>query len=135
MADVKTGAGPARPLSPHLQIYRPMLSMMMSITHRITGVALYFGTLLVVWWLVAAMLADDYFNMVQALFASWLGRIVLFGFTWALVHHALGGLRHFIWDLGAGFKLPVVERMVRLNLIGSILISLIIWAIAYGVKP
>jgi succinate dehydrogenase / fumarate reductase cytochrome b subunit len=109
--------------------------MMMSITHRITGVALYFGTLLVVWWLVAAMLADDYFNMVQALFASWLGRIVLFGFTWALVHHALGGLRHFIWDLGAGFKLPVVERMVRLNLIGSILISLIIWAIAYGVKP
>ena len=134
MADVKTG-GAERPLSPHLQIYKPMLSMMMSILHRITGVALYFGTLLVVWWLVAAMLSDDYFNLVQWLFASWFGRIVLFGFTWALIHHALGGIRHFIWDLGWGFKLPVVERMVRVGLYGGFAITLLIWAIAYGVKP
>jgi succinate dehydrogenase / fumarate reductase cytochrome b subunit len=72
-----------RPLSPHLQIYRPMLTMMMSIMHRVTGVVLYAGTILVVWWLVAAAVSDDYFNMVQAFFAPWFGRLVLFGFTLA----------------------------------------------------
>ena len=125
----------ARPLSPHLQIYRPMLSMMMSITHRITGVTLYFGTILVVWWLAAAAHSDGYFNLVQAFFSHWFGRFILFGFTWALIHHALGGIRHFIWDMGRGFKLPTVEWMVRVNLIGSIVLTLLVWTIAYGVRP
>lgn len=124
-----------RPLSPHLQIYRPMLSMMMSIMHRITGVVLYFGTALVVWWLFAAAYSDAYFEFVQGVFASWFGRLVMFGYTWALLHHCLGGIRHFVWDLGKGFKLPTVEFMVRANLIGSILLTLLVWIIAYGVKP
>jgi succinate dehydrogenase / fumarate reductase cytochrome b subunit len=112
-----------------------MLSTAMSIGHRITGVALYFGVILLVWWFTAASANDSYFALVQGFFASWFGRLIMFGFTWALVHHALGGLRHFIWDAGAGFKLPTVERMVMANLIGSVVITLLIWAIGYGVRP
>lgn len=122
-----------RPLSPHLQIYRPMLTMMMSILHRITGVTLYFGAILLVWWLMAAATSDAYFDMVQSFFGHWFGRIVLFGFTWTLVHHALGGLRHLLWDTGRGFDLKTVEWMARLNLAGSILITLALWIIGYGV--
>ena len=113
----------ARPLSPHLQIYRPMLSMMMSIMHRITGVVLYVGTLLFVWWLSAAAHSDAYFELVQGFFNHWFGRLVLFGFTWALIHHALGGLRHFLWDVGKGFKLGTVETLAKANLIGSIVLT------------
>lgn len=122
-----------RPLSPHLQIYRPMLSMTMSIAHRATGIALYFGSVLVVWWFAAAAASDAYFDLVQAFFGHWFGRLILFGFTWTLVHHAIGGIRHFIWDLGRGFNLSTVEWMVRANLIGSILMTIVIWIIAYGV--
>lgn len=124
-----------RPLSPHLQIYRPMLTMMMSIMHRITGVALYFGTILVVWWFAAAAHSDSYFAFVQSVFSHWLGRLVMFGFTWALLHHAIGGIRHFIWDLGRGFKLPTVENMARINLVGGFVLTILLWALAYGVKP
>jgi succinate dehydrogenase / fumarate reductase, cytochrome b subunit len=125
----------ARPLSPHLQIYKPMLSMMMSIAHRITGVALYFGIILFVWWLSAAAHSDRYFDLVNGFFGHWFGRLVMFGFTWALIHHAIGGIRHFIWDTGRGFKLPTVEWMARANLIGSIVLTVLLWVIAYGVKP
>lgn len=124
-----------RPLSPHLQIYRPMLTMMMSITHRITGVALYAGSLLIVWWFAAAAAGDGYFDTTQGFFGHWFGQLILFGFTWALIHHAIGGIRHFIWDLGRGFKLPVVEMMVRANVIASVVLTILLWIIAYGVKP
>ncbi len=123
-----------RPLSPHLQIYKPMLSMMMSITHRITGVALYFGSILIVWWFAAAATSDGYFELVQGFFGHWFGRLILFGFTWALIHHAIGGFRHFIWDLGKGFDLKTVEWMVKANLVGSILLTILLWIVAYGVK-
>lgn len=124
----------SRPLSPHLQIYRPMLSMMMSILHRITGIVLYAGVLLLVWWLTAAAISDAYFDFVSGLMASWLGRIVLLGFTWALIHHALGGIRHFIWDTGKGFELKTVEALVRANLIGSVVLTLLLWSVAYWVR-
>ena len=83
----------------------------------------------------AAAQSDSYFDLVQAFFNHWFGRIVLFGFSWALIHHALGGIRHFIWDMGQGFKLSTVEWMVRANLIGSIVLTILLWAVAYGVKP
>lgn len=134
MAETKQAARPERPLSPHLQIYRPMLSMTMSITHRITGVALYGGSILLVWWFAAASQSDAYFDLVQAFFGHWFGRLVLFGFTWVLIHHALGGIRHFIWDMGKGFRLTSVEWMVRANLIGSVLLTILLWVVAYGVK-
>ena len=122
-----------RPLSPHLQIYRGGLTMLMSIVHRITGVALYAGTLLLVWWLTAAATSDQYFDFVQAVFGSWIGQIVLFGFTWALVHHTLGGIRHLIWDTGRGFALASVEAGARLTLAASIILTIAIWVLAYGV--
>ena len=123
----------ARPLSPHLQIYRPMLTTMMSIIHRITGVGLYFGIVLLVWWLTAASISDGYFDFVQGFFGHWFGRLLLFGFTWALIHHALGGLRHLLWDTGRGFDLPLVEWLARANLAGSIVLTLLLWINGYGV--
>ena len=123
----------ARPLSPHLQIYRPMLTMMMSIMHRITGVGLYFGMVLLVWWLTAASVSDSYFEFVQGFFGQWFGRLLLFGFTWALIHHALGGLRHLLWDTGRGFDLTLIEWLARGNLAGSIVLTLLLWIIGYGV--
>ena len=123
----------SRPLSPHLQIYKPMLTMTMSILHRITGVGLYFGIILLVWWLSAASISDSYFDLVQGFFGHWFGRLVLFGLTWALMHHALGGLRHLLWDTGRGFDLKVVEWLARANLAGSIVLTLLIWIIGYGV--
>ena len=121
------------PLSPHLQIYKPMLTMMISIMHRITGVGLYFGIILLVWWLTAASISDSYFDFVQGFFGHWFGRLALFGFTWALIHHALGGLRHLLWDTGRGFDLNVVEWLARVNLAGSIVLTLLLWIIGYGV--
>ncbi len=131
MSDSKSKA---RPLSPHLQIYRPMLSMYMSIMHRITGVVLAVGMIGLVWWLTAASISDSYFALVQGFLSHWFGRLVLFGFTWALMHHMLGGLRHFIWDTGRGFELKTVEWLVRANLIGSVLLTILIWTIGYGVR-
>ena len=123
-----------RPLSPHLQIYRGGLTMLMSIVHRITGVALYAGTLLLVWWLTAAATSDQYFDFVQAVFGSWIGKLILFGFTWALIHHTLGGIRHLIWDVGHGFDLKGVEAGAKLTLAASIILTVIVWAIALGVS-
>lgn len=123
----------ARPLSPHLQIYRPMLTMMMSIVHRITGMGLYFGIVLLVWWLTAASISDGYFDFVQGFFGHWFGRLLLFGFSWALIHHALGGLRHLLWDTGRGFDLNLIEWLARANLAGSIVLTLLLWVIGYGV--
>lgn len=124
-----------RPLSPHLQIYRPMLTMTMSIVHRITGGSLYFGTLLLVWWLFAAATGAGYFEFVQGFFGSWIGRLILFGYTWALIHHMLGGLRHLVWDTGRGFGLVTIEWMARATLAGSITLTILLWIIAYWVRP
>lgn len=123
-----------RPLSPHLQIYKPILTMVMSILHRITGAALYFGTVLVAWWLIAAAAGPDYFDFVNEIFGSFIGRLILFGFTWALVHHMLGGLRHFIWDMGAGFGREAREWLARATIIGSVALTIILWIIGYAVR-
>src|SRR3954466_13717789 len=93
-----------RPLSPHMQTYRWTLTMALSIVHRATGVALYFGTLLLAWRLISAALGPRAYANVQALPGSVIGRLIVFGYTWALLHHLLSGLRHFAWDLGYGFK-------------------------------
>lgn len=128
MADARSPAG--RPLSPHLQIYKPMLTMMMSIVHRMTGAALYFGSLLLAWWLIAAATGPDYFNFVNGLAGTLIGKLVLFGYTWALIHHMFGGIRHFIWDTGSGFELPTIEFMARASLVASLGMTVLIWAVA-----
>jgi succinate dehydrogenase / fumarate reductase cytochrome b subunit len=118
-----------RPLSPHLQIYRPMLTMMMSIVHRITGGALYFGMALFVWWLFAAASGPAYFDFVQGLLGSWPGLVVLFGFSWALIHHMLGGLRHLLWDTGHGFGLATIEWLARATIAGSAGLTILLWLV------
>ena len=123
-----------RPLSPHLQIYRPMLSTTMSILHRITGLGLVLGVAGLVWWLSAAATSDAYFALVQGFFYGWFGRLMLFGMSWALIHHMLGGFRHFLWDTGHGFALNKVEWLVRANIIGSVVLTLALWAVAYWVR-
>jgi succinate dehydrogenase / fumarate reductase cytochrome b subunit len=123
-----------RPLSPHLQIYKPILTMVMSILHRITGAALYFGTILLAWWLIAAAAGPSYFDFVNGIYGSFIGRLILFGFTWALVHHMLGGLRHFIWDMGAGFGKDAREWLAKATIIGSVSLTLILWIIGYMVR-
>ena len=87
-----------RPLSPHLQVYRWQITMALSILHRMTGVGLGLGLLLLTWWVVAAATGPDYFDFVQGIMASWLGRLILLGFTWALFFHLCNGIRHLFWD-------------------------------------
>ena len=125
--------GDARPLSPHIQIYSPQINMVMSIVHRITGAALYAGTILLAWWLIAAASGPAYFDFVNGLFGSLVGRLILFGYTWALLHHMFGGIRHFIWDTGRGFELGTVDLMCWLSLIASVGCTVLLWAMAGGV--
>ncbi|MDI7862461.1 succinate dehydrogenase, cytochrome b556 subunit [Rhizobiaceae bacterium n13] len=123
-----------RPLSPHLQIYKPIPTMIMSIMHRITGGALYFGTLLVLWWLVAAASGEAYFNWVNWFMGTLIGKIILFGYSWALLHHMLGGLRHFMWDLGYGFEKSFSTKVAKATLVGSICLTVLVWVIGYVVR-
>jgi succinate dehydrogenase / fumarate reductase cytochrome b subunit len=123
-----------RPLSPHLQIYRPMLTMMMSILHRITGGALYVGTLLLAWWLIAASVDAKAFASANWVLSSPIGLLVLFGFTWALFHHMLGGLRHFVWDLGYGMDHPEREYLAQGTLIGGLVLTVVVWILAFAMR-
>ena len=118
-----------RPLSPHLQIYKLIPTMAMSIVHRITGAALYFGTLLVAWWLIAAASGPGYFDIVNGFFGSWFGMLVLFGYTWALIHHMLGGLRHFVWDMGHLFEKHTATRLAYATITASVALTLVIWIV------
>ena len=120
-----------RPLSPHLQIYKPIPTMVMSIVHRITGAALYFGTVLIAWWLIAAATSADYFEFVNGLFGSFIGRLVLFGYTWALIHHMLGGIRHFVWDTGAWLDKHTATRFAYATSAASVVLTLLIWVAGY----
>ena len=96
---------PNRPLSPHIQVYRPQITSVLSIAHRITGVALTAGTLLLTWWLVAAAYGPEQFATVQGFIGSWIGQLLLWGFTFALFYHLGNGVRHLAWDFGWGFEL------------------------------
>lgn len=131
MADGSAGGKPKvqRPLSPHLQVHSLPVNMVMSILHRLTGAALYFGTLILAWWLVAAASGPAYFDYVNGLLGTWIGRLVLFGYTWALIHHALGGLRHFIWDTGSGYELETIDRLCWGFAAVSVLLTLAVWAV------
>jgi succinate dehydrogenase / fumarate reductase, cytochrome b subunit len=119
----------SRPLSPHLQIYKFTLTMAMSIMHRGTGIALYLGTLLIVFWLGAAALGEGALAVADAVFGFWLSQIILFLASWALFHHMLGGIRHFIWDSGRLLDPVGRETIVRVQLAAAVLLTLAVWAI------
>ena len=121
-----------RPISPHLHVYKPQLTPVLSILHRITGVGLGAGTLLLAWWLVAAAYGPDQFEAAQAFIASWLGRLLLFGFTFSLFYHLCNGIRHLFWDAGRGFELKTVYTSGWLVVIASLGLTAVSWIAGYA---
>ena len=117
-----------QPLSPHLGIYRLTINMVMSIVHRMTGAALYFGTLLLAAWLIAIAQGPQALGLVNIVMGHPLGKVVLIGYTWALLHHMFGGLRHFVWDTGRGFDLDTVNRLCWLTILCSTGVTAALWA-------
>lgn len=120
MADVNRGN---RPLSPHLQVYRPQLTSITSILTRITGNALIIGALLVVWWFIAAAKGPEYFALANGVITSWFGDLVMLGSVWALWYHSLAGIRHLIWDSGRGLEIETAEKLGWAVIIGSFLLT------------
>ena len=116
-----------RPLSPHLQVYRPQLTSMMSITHRATGVALTTGTLVLAAWLVAVAIGGETYKMVAMAVVHPLGQFVLFSYSAALIYHALNGIRHLTWDLGFGLTIPEVYRSGHIVLFLTFLLTACLW--------
>ena len=116
-----------RPLSPHLQVYRPQLTSMMSIIHRATGVALTTGTLVLAAWLVAVAIGGETYKMVAMAVVHPLGQFVLFGYSAALIYHALNGIRHLTWDLGFGLTIPEVYRSGHIVLFLTFLLTACLW--------
>jgi succinate dehydrogenase / fumarate reductase cytochrome b subunit len=124
-----------RPLSPHMQIYAPQITSLLSIMNRVTGLATSIGTLLLVWWLAAAANGPVAFAHVQWFISSWLGLFVLSGWTASLFYHLFGGLRHLAWDAGYGFELHETRASGWAAVIGSVVATLIVWAIGLMVWP
>ena len=132
MAEVKRIV--ERPLSPHLSIYRRQINMVMSIVHRITGSALYLGTVLLAAWLVAAAMGPSEFAFVNRLFAHPIGLLILIGYSWALIHHMLGGVRHLIWDTGQGLDPKSADGLAWLTIIGSVITTALVWVSALSMR-
>jgi succinate dehydrogenase / fumarate reductase cytochrome b subunit len=130
-----TGTAPKpRPLSPHLDVYRMTLTMAMSIVHRITGVGLYIGVILLAWFLLALSGDATTFATFSGFIRSFIGQVLLFGFTWALFHHMLGGVRHAFWDAGIGLDAPLRELFAQATLIGGIGLTVVVWIVGYIVR-
>ncbi|MEZ5833342.1 MAG: succinate dehydrogenase, cytochrome b556 subunit [Dongiaceae bacterium] len=123
-----------RPISPHLQIYRPQLTSMTSILHRITGVFLSIGLLVLIYWLVAAATSAEAFDQAQSIAGSIIGRTLLFLWTSAFFYHLLNGIRHLAWDAGWGFELTAAYRSGWTVLIGAVLLTLVAWAFGYWAR-
>ena len=118
-----------RPLSPHLLVYKPQLTSVLSISHRLSGAALAGGSLLAVWWIVALATGPEYFGFVQALMLSVPGQLVLMAFSAAVFYHLSNGIRHLSWDLGYGLEIAQVERSGYLVLVSTVVLTGLTWAI------
>jgi succinate dehydrogenase / fumarate reductase cytochrome b subunit len=121
----------ARPISPHVMIYRLTITMVMSGLHRITGIFLYLGTLLLAWWLLAAASGPGAYAWFAWAAKSYIGLVVLFGYTFTLIHHALGGIRHLIWDLTFGFEPGEREMLALATIVGSLSLTVLLWVGAF----
>lgn len=125
--------GSGRPLSPHLQVYKFEWTMALSITHRITGVGLAVGTLLLTWWLVAAAAGPESFARAQKFIGSGLGLLLMFGWTWALFYHLANGIRHLVWDAGYSFELKNAEKGAYIVAAASLGLTILAWIIGLAV--
>jgi succinate dehydrogenase / fumarate reductase, cytochrome b subunit len=133
-SDASPGSPRPRPLSPHLSVYRPTMTMAMSIAHRISGVALYVGVLLLVWFLIAVSSDASSFAVFSDFISSFIGRLTLFVITWALFHHLVGGVRHILWDAGYGLDAPLRDQMAWATAIGGFALTVLVWAIGFAVR-
>lgn len=129
MANLKSPA--RRPLSPHLQVYRISITFLMSGFHRVTGAVLYFGMLIPAAWLLAAASGPEWFDFANRIAGSFLGRFVLFGFSWGLIHHMLGGIRHLIWDTGRWLDVISTRNLAWATISGSVILTAAVWLCAW----
>jgi len=118
-----------RPLSPHLQVYRLPLSAILSVLHRATGVFLTLGTLLLVWWLLSVAEGESAYLGAQAVMGSFLGQLVLLGWTFSLFFHLANGIRHLFWDVGYGFDNEVVEKTSLAVIGGAAGLTVLVWIV------
>ncbi|MBX3445396.1 MAG: succinate dehydrogenase, cytochrome b556 subunit [Parvibaculaceae bacterium] len=132
MADQRQAV--ARPLSPHLQIYRFTITMAMSIIHRITGMGLYAGSALLAWWLIAAATGLEAYATFQAAAGHWFGQLVLIGYTWALLHHLFGGIRYLLWDEIVATSPKSADIISWLATLAGILGTVAVWAVVFSMR-
>ncbi len=123
-----------RPLSPHLDIYKPQLTAILSIFHRASGVFLVIGTLLLVYWLMALSQGPESYAQAQGFFGSILGRLILFPWVFALFYHLCNGIRHLFWDIGLGFEITTVYTSGKIVVVASFVLTLLTFAMAYAMK-
>ena len=123
-----------RPLSPHLQIYRLPLLALLSITHRVTGVALTAGTAILVYWLVALASGPETYASAHGVLTSLFGQVILFGFSFALFFHLCNGIRHLFWDVGMGLDVEAADASGRMVILISTLLTIFTWIFAYALS-
>lgn len=123
-----------RPLSPHLQIYKPQLTSFTSITHRASGIFLSLAALVLVYWLMAIAAGPQAYEEAKHLLSSFIGRTLLFAWTLAMFYHLCNGIRHLFWDAGYGFDLKVTYLTAKLAIVMTIVISLATWLLAYSMR-
>lgn len=121
-----------RPLSPHLQIYKPQLTSALSIFHRICGIVLSVGAVALVWWLASIAAGPQAYASAQKVAGAWYGKLFLFGWSLCLFYHLCNGIRHLGWDLGYGFSLPAAYRSGALAVAGAVVLTLAAWAVGYA---
>ncbi len=123
-----------RPLSPHLQIYRPQITSILSILHRLTGIAIGVGTLVLAWWLIAAAIGPEAYGNVQWFLSSWFGRCILLVFTFCFFYHLCNGIRHLGWDMGWGLELATLHITAWIVITAAIVLTLLSWIAGYALK-
>ena len=122
-----------RPLSPHIGIYKPQITSVLSILHRATGMFLCFGAVVFAWWVIALALGPEPYAAVRSALGSWLGRLLLFAWTFSFFFHLCNGVRHLFWDAGVGFELRTVQASGLAVVAASIALTIIAFGLAYAV--
>lgn len=123
-----------RPLSPHLQIYRPQLTAILSVTHRATGIVLSAGVLFLLYWIWSLTAGPEHYAEARSVFGSVIGRLLLLGFSYSFFYHLCNGIRHMVWDIGKGLDLESVYRGGWLVVWASVALTLVAWLVAYAVR-
>ena len=121
-----------RPLSPHIHIYKPQLTSVLSILHRATGIFLCLGAVVYAWWVTALSLGPGPYEAMREVLGSWLGKLLLFAWTFSFFFHLCNGVRHLFWDAGTGFDLQTVYASGRVVVAASIVLTIVAFGLAYA---